>query len=239
MTSVTTSESPLLRAIGIRKSYLRGRQRADVLSGIDVEISRGECVFLVGPSGSGKSTLLAILGCILSPDQGEVHFQGTAVTHLSPAQRTVWRRNNIGFVFQRFHLVRGLTALENVSIPLRLQGVTESEAKQRSQKLLLEVGLADQVHADPRRMSAGQCQRVAIARALATNPDLILADEPTASLDESNGRQAMELFSSLVRGYGKTAIVVTHDPRIYSFADRILRVENGKLNESPLHDLVS
>jgi len=224
---------PTIEAQQIHKSFLRGKQRADVLRGVDLTVDRGEIVFLVGPSGSGKSTLLAILGCILSPDRGEVRLLGESLRGLSAESRTLLRRDRIGFVFQKFQLMRGLTAIDNVSVPLVLKGISDSISQQRGRELLFDVGLADHLTADPRRMSAGQCQRIAIARALASDPELIFADEPTASLDETNGRLAMELFSRLVRERGKTAIVVTHDPRIYSFADRILEVKDGMVREHP------
>jgi putative ABC transport system ATP-binding protein len=229
MVTLSTSTPVVMQASGIHKSFLRGKQSSHVLRGVDVDIRQGECVFLVGPSGSGKSTLLAILGCILSPDTGDVRLLGQNIAHLNSAERTLLRRDKIGFVFQRFHLVRGLTALENVSVPLLLCGEGEHRARERGRELLAEVGLEEHMHADPRRMSSGQCQRVAIARALVADPELIFADEPTASLDEASGQQAMALLARLAREKGKTAIVVTHDPRIYKFADRILQMQEGIL----------
>jgi putative ABC transport system ATP-binding protein len=229
MVTVPTTTPLVMQASGIHKSFLRGKQRSHVLQGVDLEIRQGECVFLVGPSGSGKSTLLAILGCILSPDAGDVRLLGQNVEHLSSQERTLLRRDKIGFVFQRFHLVRGLSALENVTVPLLLRGAGERRSGERGRELLAEVGLEGFIHADPRRMSSGQCQRIAIARALAADPDLVFADEPTASLDEASGEQAMALLARLAKEKGKTAIVVTHDPRIYRFADRILQMQEGKL----------
>jgi len=192
-------------------------------------VARGERVFLVGPSGSGKSTLLAILGCILTPDHGTVRLLGQPVERLTVAERTVLRRDRIGFAFQKFHLIRGLSALENVCVPMQLAGISEGKARVRGRELLAEVGLSEHGSADPRRMSSGQCQRVAIARALALDPEVIFADEPTASLDEASGQQVMELFSRLVRERAKTAVVVTHDLRIFGFADRVLEVHEGQL----------
>ena len=220
---------PAIETKGVHKSFLRGKERAHVLQGVDLEVGQGECLFLVGPSGSGKSTLLAILGSILTPDAGEVRLLGENIERLSARERTRLRRDVIGFVFQRFHLVRGLTALENVCIPLLLRGETERPAKRKAKEILTEVGLAGHLNADPRRMSSGQCQRVAIARALVSDPVLLFADEPTASLDEESGRASMDLLSRLMREHRKTAIVVTHDVRIFDFADRILHMENGKL----------
>ena len=231
--SVATSpQNLILQATNLHKSFARGTQQSHVLRGVHVSVQRGECVFLVGPSGSGKSTLLAILGCILTPDLGTVQLLGEQVEHLSAAERTLMRRDRIGFVFQKFHLIRGLTALENICVPLTLQGVSPRNAQLRAKELLEQVGLAEQAQADPRRMSSGQCQRVAVARALATNAELIFADEPTASLDETSGRQVMELLTKLIREQGKTAVVVTHDPRIFPFADRILQMDQGQLRET-------
>jgi len=229
MTTARSTSPMVLRSREIWKSFLRGKQCSEVLRGVNMEVYQGECVFLVGPSGSGKSTLLAILGCILSPDSGEVELLGQDIAHLSPEERTLLRREKIGFVFQKFHLIRGLSALENVCVPMLLNGVPESSSITRAKSLLTEVGLDEHFHADPRRMSSGQCQRVAIARALATDAELIFADEPTASLDESSGQQAMQLLSKLAREHHKTVIVVTHDNRIFRFADRILEMKEGKL----------
>lgn len=219
----------VVQAAGIHKSFSRGSQCAQVLRGVDMQVNQGECVFLVGPSGSGKSTLLAILGCVLTPDSGKVHLLGQDVGAMNAVERTLLRRERIGFVFQRFHLVRGLTALENVCVPMLLRGERESRSRQRGRELLADVGLAEFANSDPRRMSGGQCQRVAIARALAADPELIFADEPTASLDDASGQQIMALFSRLVKERNKTAIVVTHDVRIFSFADRILQMQEGRL----------
>jgi putative ABC transport system ATP-binding protein len=191
---------------------------------------------LAGPSGSGKTTLLSILGCILSVDEGSVELFGQDLGALQPHERTLLRRDRIGFVFQRFHLIRGLSALENVSVPMTLRGVPTRLATPRSRHLLEAVGLGEKIHAHPRNLSAGQCQRVAMARALANDPALVLADEPTASLDAKNGQEIMQLLQRLVTQEGKTAVVVTHDPRIFSFADQIHWLENGRiaLRESPL-----
>jgi putative ABC transport system ATP-binding protein len=225
------SDSPLLTATGIHKTY-GARSDTPVLRGIDLSICRGECVFLAGPSGSGKSTLLSILGCILTPDQGTIQIGGREVGRLNAPQRAILRRDCIGFVFQRFHLIRGLTALDNVCVPFALRGTLDAAARVRGAELLERVGLGDKINCYPQKLSSGQCQRVALARALSLNPDLILADEPTASLDAKNGQEVMELLRDLTSDAGKAAIVVTHDHRIYHFADRVLSVENGRLNES-------
>lgn len=219
----------VIHVANLAKSYRRGGQEVPVLVDIDLDVARGECVFLAGPSGSGKTTLLSILGCILSADRGHVSLLGQDFAQLTNRQRTLLRRDQIGFVFQRFHLVRGLTALDNVCVPLQLRGERPRVARQRGQQLLEAVGLSDKMRSLPKNLSTGQCQRVALARALAADPEIILADEPTASLDAASGQEAMKLLRRLTTEHGKTAIVVTHDPRIFAFADRICHMENGRL----------
>ncbi|HTN74964.1 MAG TPA: ABC transporter ATP-binding protein [Pirellulaceae bacterium] len=224
--SLTT---PVISVAGVAKSYRRGGQETPVLQSIDLAVAPGECVFLAGPSGSGKTTLLSILGCILTPDAGSVKLLGDEVSTLSNRQRTLLRRDRIGFVFQKFHLIRGLTALDNVCVPLQLRGENMRLARRRGMELLGAVGLADKASSYPKNLSTGQCQRVALARALAVDPDIILADEPTASLDAASGREAMGLLRRLTTEFHKTAIVVTHDPRIFHFADRVCHMDSGRL----------
>jgi len=225
------AETPTVRLEGVSTAYRRGAVAAPVLDGVDLTVHRGECAYLAGPSGSGKTTLLSILGCILAADVGRVELFGQDLAGLGPQQRTLLRRDRIGFVFQRFHLIRGLTALENVCVPMTLRGAAGRAVKPRALYLLEAVGLGEKVYAHPRNLSAGQCQRVAIARALANDPALVLADEPTASLDAKNGQEVMQLLQRLVTQEGKTAVVVTHDPRIFSFADQIHWLENGRIVE--------
>jgi len=226
------ANTPVLHACNIRKSYRRGTSTTQVLGGVDLAVSRGECVFLVGPSGSGKSTLLSILGCILTPDDGQLRILGRDISQLHERARIQVRRDVIGFVFQRFQLIRGLTVFDNVLLPLQLQGRTTLRARERVWELLAAVSLTDQAHARPNNLSAGQCQRVAFARALANDPQIILADEPTASLDAVTGDDIMQLLRRLINEYRKTAIVVTHDPRIFKYADRVHHLENGYLAET-------
>jgi len=203
-----------------------------VLDKVDLQVGLGECVFLLGPSGSGKTTLLSIIGCVLTADSGEVHVLGRDISRLDSTAAALLRRDQIGFLFQKFHLIRGLTAQENVAIPLLLSGISSAQANIRASELLDQVGLADFIKQQPNRMSVGQCQRVAFARALVGDPQLILADEPTASLDAESGQLAMELLRQLTVDAGKTVVVVTHDHRILPFADRVLNVANGKLKET-------
>ena len=216
----------------VKKRYVAGDASRLVLNDCSLVVREGECVFLLGPSGSGKTTLLSIIGCVLAPDEGEVVVMGRNLRDLAPQDAAQFRLHQLGFVFQRYYLIHGLSALENVCIPLTLAGVPNRTARRRGCELLELVGLSEHAFSIPRRMSVGQCQRIALARALAANPPLILADEPTAALDAASGQAAMELLRRVTADVGKTAIVVTHDPRILSFADRVLVMDNGSLTES-------
>jgi putative ABC transport system ATP-binding protein len=221
-------ESPV-HLENVRKAYRRGATVSPVLCGVDLEIRLGECLFLVGPSGSGKTTLLSILGCILTPDEGTVRILGQRVDALDDRARSMLRRKRIGFVFQRFHLIRGLTVAENVEVPLTLLGVAPRPARRRALELLDAVGLSEHASVQTTQLSTGQRQRVALARALSTGPELILADEPTAALDAESGLNAMRLLRRVTAEADTTVVVVTHDPRIFSFADRVLELNGGRL----------
>jgi putative ABC transport system ATP-binding protein len=225
------SDGSVIHAEDVYKSYRRGGTNTPVLCGVSLSVGRGQCVYLAGPSGSGKTTLLSILGCILSPDRGQVRILGEDLGSLGSEGKIRVRRDRLGFIFQRFQLIRGLTALENVCVPLVLRGMTLAAARERGISVLEAVGLADKVAAHPMQLSAGQCQRVAMARALVGDPELILADEPTASLDARNGLEVMELLRRLTAEQGKTAIVVTHDQRIFRYADHIYWLEDGRITE--------
>jgi putative ABC transport system ATP-binding protein len=231
-----TAQTTVVELRGVHKSYIRGNSITRVVEDVDLTVNQGECVFLLGPSGSGKTTLLSIIGCVLTADKGHVSIIGNNVCDLCPDDAAILRRRHIGFVFQRFHLIRGLTAGENVAVPLTLSGWSHGDASRRAEELLVQVGMREHVNVQPNRLSVGQCQRVAFARALATNPDLILADEPTASLDAATGQKALELLRRLTVDAGKSVIVVTHDPRILHFADRTLHMENGRLEERSAGD---
>jgi putative ABC transport system ATP-binding protein len=228
---VTQDSIPVLDARDVTKSYRRGGADTRVLTGVDLCVQAGECVFLVGPSGSGKSTLLSILGCILTPDRGTLRIVGREIGQVTDQARVQIRRDVIGFVFQRYQLIRGLSVLDNVLVPMQLQGKPHREAYRRACELIESVGLAACLHARPHQLSTGQCQRVAFARALANDPLILLADEPTASLDTATGDEIMQLLRRLIVQYHKTAIVVTHDPRIFHYADRIYELEDGRLRE--------
>lgn len=227
------AEQVAVRVENVHKAYRCGNTSTPVLNGVDLTVARGECVYLAGPSGSGKTTLLSILGCILSADQGQISILDHDISRLSRRGCATLRRQHLGFVFQRFHLIRGLSVIDNVCVPLTLQGTAPKVARQRAQTLLDAVGLADKIDAQPRNLSAGQCQRVALARALVGEPDLILADEPTASLDAANGQEVMKLLRRLTTEEGRAVVLVTHDHRIFNFADRILWLENGQVTDMP------
>lgn len=222
-------EDLAIYASGLRKAYRSGSTSTQVLGGVDLEVRRGECIYLAGPSGSGKSTLLSILGCVLTTDSGHVELLGRDVTRLERDQQADFRARNIGFVFQRFHLFSGLSTLENVRIPLSLLGRPPQAAKQRALQLLDAVGLLHKASSRVTRLSVGQRQRVALARALAADPAIILADEPTASLDAHSGISAMKLLRDLAKSENKTVVVVTHDSRIFPLADRILHLQDGRI----------
>lgn len=217
-----------IEAFGVKKSYVTGSVVTPVLEGIDLKVEKGECVFLSGPSGSGKSTLLSILGCILTADEGRIEVLGEDVTHFSARQRAKFRRERIGFVFQRFHLFSGLRAWENVKVALDLLGWPSVKGRAEAHRLLELVGLRDRAGYRVSQLSLGQRQRVALARAVAGEPSIVFADEPTASLDFESGHNAMKLLRELCKNLGKTIVVVTHDPRIYPMADRILTMEDGR-----------
>lgn len=221
---------PIVEARGITKSYRSGSVVTHVLHGIDLRAQSGECLFLAGPSGSGKTTLLSILGCVLSPDAGDIQILGEDIRRMRPKEQVRFRREKIGFVFQRFHLFDGLLAWENVRVAFDLLGVPARLAKSKSRELLDLVGLSDRMNHRVSQLSMGQRQRVAIARALAGEPDIILADEPTASLDAESGLNAMKLLRDLCRRMNRTVVVVTHDNRIYPLADRILMLVDGRLD---------
>jgi putative ABC transport system ATP-binding protein len=226
----------------VHKSFGVGRGGTPILKGVSLETARGESVFLIGPSGSGKTTLLSLLGCILTPDRGSVEVLGQDMSSLRPEQRAAFRRHHLGFVFQNFNLFPTLSALDNVRLALSIRGVPHVAARDRAAELLDKVDLSHRARLRPSRLSTGECQRVAIARALAGDPAILLADEPTAALDAENGAAVMCLLNGLVRDRGATLLIVTHDDRIFPFADRILRLDDGRLTPSEAtvrHDTVA
>jgi putative ABC transport system ATP-binding protein len=218
-----------IRLEGLSKSFEEGGQTRTVLQGVEAEFARGEFVAILGKSGSGKSTLLNLISGIDLVDQGDIWVNGQRLTSLNERQRTLFRRQNIGFIFQFFNLIPTLTVWENVILPLELAGLDNGEARHRAETLLEAVGLLDRRDTFPDRLSGGEQQRVAIARALVHDPMLVLADEPTGNLDEDTGWQVMALLDHLTRQAGKNLILVTHNNEAAAYADRILTLRDGKL----------
>lgn len=198
-----------------------------VLKGVDFAGKPGETLFLVGPSGCGKTTLLSILCGTLLADAGDIQVLGNPLHAMNDRAVTSFRAHHVGFIFQQFNLIPTLSAAENVAVPLFIQDAPTDRARARAAELLADVGLADKRHEYPAKLSVGQQQRVAIARALVHDPDLVVCDEPTSSLDSVTGHQVMELLSAVSRGGERTVVVVSHDPRIYAYADRMVEMEDG------------
>jgi putative ABC transport system ATP-binding protein len=234
----TVAQHPPENAIvaeGIEMIFRSGNQDFRVLKGIDLQVCAGDIELLMGPSGSGKTTLLSILGGILTPTSGEIRLLGQEITRLSRSKLARFRLENLGFIFQGFNLFPALTASENVQAALNLKGIRGRGARQQAQKLLEQVELEEKIDSLPRDLSGGQKQRVAIARALAGQPQLILADEPTAALDSQRGRAVIELLRKLAKEEGCTVVMVTHDVRIIDIADQVVYVEDGTITDSPNH----
>ena len=229
MTNAVSFAQTVIRAQGLSKVYGEGTTELRALSDVDLEIRSGQLTLLMGPSGSGKTTLLSILGCILRASSGNLELLGADVTALPESALPRLRRELIGFVFQGFNLFPALTAAENVALALDLRGIRGKDASRRAEELLVEVDLKDRRHAFPADLSGGQKQRVAIARALAGDPPILLADEPTAALDSTSGRTVIELLLRLAHQHARAVVMVTHDPRVLSYGDRILHLEDGRL----------
>ena len=228
--------APIVRLDRVGKDYREGEEVRQVLRETSATIVEGEMVAIRGRSGSGKSTLLNLIAGIDLPSAGEVWVAGTCLSRLSPAERTRFRRDHLGFVFQFFNLIPTLTVLENVQLPAELAGRSPAEAVARSRTLLAEVGLLDRAGSFPDRLSGGEQQRVAIARALVQDPPLLLADEPTGNLDDVTGRAVMQLLERVTRQRGRTLLLVTHSAPLAATADRVLAIEGGHLVPLPAAD---
>ncbi len=211
------------------KDYVSGEARVHALRGVNMEIAPGELTLLVGPSGCGKTTLISIMAGTLDATAGDVSVLGVDLMHLSKRDKAVFRARNVGFVFQQFNLLPTLTAAENVSIPLILNGVGRHAALARARGMLEAVELGDRVESLPAQLSGGQQQRVAIARALVHEPRLLVCDEPTSAVDARTGRNIMGLIRKVAVQRDRVAVVVTHDPRVFGFGDRIIRLEDGRV----------
>ena len=222
---------PLVELTGIAKSYREGERERVVFRDASLTVARGEWVFLLGRSGSGKSTLLNLISGIDLPDSGTVLVDGIPLNRLSERDRTLFRRERVGFIFQFYNLIPTLTVEENILLPLELAGALTTASRVSARDLLEQVGLADRGGSYPDRLSGGEQQRVAVARALVHRPSLVLADEPTGNLDAETGRQVLDLFERLVRQTGTTMVLVTHSGEVTQLADRIMVTRDGRLVE--------
>lgn len=229
--AINVQKEIAVRCKAITKSYGTGSTQIAALRGIDLDVYRGELLTIVGPSGCGKTTLISIISAILDQDSGQCEVLGYDLATLDQEKRVRFRGESIGFVFQVFNLLPALTARENVAVPLLIQGKPRNIAIEQAQTVLDSVGLASRADALPSQLSGGQQQRVAIARSLVHNPRLIVCDEPTASLDHKTGHEMMALLRGVAQSTDRTLIVVTHDNRILEFADRIARMDDGKIME--------
>jgi putative ABC transport system ATP-binding protein len=219
----------VMEAVDVVKVLGRGPSQVQALRGVSLALAGGELILLIGPSGSGKTTLLSILGCILSPTSGTVRVRGESTAKMQPEDMARIRRNHIGFIFQSYHLFPTLTAVDNVRLALDVRGEPSGSAIAKARKALAAVALSHKMKSFPRELSWGEQQRVAIARALAGNPSAVLADEPTSALDGENGQAIMKLLAEIAKDQARGVLVVTHDPRILPFADRIVRIEDGRI----------
>jgi len=213
----------------LTREYVRDEFRVMALKDASIEIHKGEFMALMGPSGSGKSTLLYLIAAMERPTSGEIQVLGQSLTQLSDGRIAEWRNAHIGFVFQSYNLIPVLTSLENVELPLKLTKLGKKQRLEHAETALKLVGLGDRLHHFPRQLSGGQEQRVAIARALVTDPDLILADEPTGNLDANSANEVLGMLERLNKEYGKTIVMVTHDPHAARFATKIRYLEKGEL----------
>ncbi|MBX7406362.1 ABC transporter ATP-binding protein [Clostridium chauvoei] len=221
--------SKIVECNDISKSFKVGSIKTDILKGITLSINEGEFVAVVGESGSGKSTFLNILGGLMSADKGDIFIGDVQVDKLGENQLALFRRNNMGFIFQSYNLMPQLSALENVEMPLIFSGVPKKERIKRAKEMLERVGLGDRINHKPSELSGGQQQRVSIARALINNPKIILADEPTGNLDSKTSIEILDLLKELNRKYNMTFVVVTHSHVVYNYADKIIKMQDGLL----------
>ena len=228
-TTPSNAAKPLVRIVGVHKYFRRGSERIDVLNGLHLEVGEGEFFGLMGPSGSGKTTLLNLIAGLDRPSTGEVWVGTQCISRMSESQLARWRTRHVGFVFQFYHLLPVLSAYENVELPLLLLPLSARQRRQQVELALELVGLKDRMWHRPGQLSGGQQQRVGIARAIVTDPELIVADEPTGDLDAASAEEILDLLEELCSGVNKTIILVTHDPRAASRAHRVQRLEKGVL----------
>ncbi len=222
----------LIEVRGLDKTYRRGNEEIDVLQGLNLDVDKGDFVAFMGPSGSGKTTLLNLLGGLDVPTRGSVTVAGDEITHMSRGKLTEWRARHVGFIFQMYNLIPVLTAFQNVELPLLLTKLSKAERRKHVETALEIVGVADRMNHFPRQLSGGQEQRVAVARAIIADPTFLLCDEPTGDLDRKSADEVMSLIRRLVEEYGKTVLMVTHDPLVARQAKITLHLEKGVLVEA-------
>jgi len=227
---MSSDGKPLVQVKHVTKTFRRGSEEIHVLSGLDLEVKRGEFLALMGPSGSGKSTLLNLIGGLDRAGEGEVEIGEDRIGQLSDRQLAAWRARHVGFVFQFYNLMPVLTAERNVELPLLLTHLSRSERKKHVETALKAVGLSHRMHHHPRQLSGGEQQRVGIARAIVTDPTLLLCDEPTGDLDRKSGDEILSLLQALNQEHGKTIIMVTHDPHASARASRTVHLDKGQLS---------
>jgi len=230
---------PVIRLEDVWKIYIMGEVEVPALQGMGLDIYPGEFVAIMGPSGSGKSTAMNMVGCLDVPTRGRISLAGQDISKLTESDLAQIRGKKIGFIFQTFNLMPGLTALENVMLPMTFQGVPKDRREERAKKLLESVGLGDRLSHKPTELSGGQQQRVAIARSLSNDPEVILADEPTGNLDQKTGAEVMMMLSDLHTKEGKTIVMVTHDANVAKYAERTVNLKDGKVvstDENPEHE---
>lgn len=228
---VETNNRLAARCSGVVKSYGSGDAKVAALRGVDLDVQQGELLMVVGPSGCGKTTLISVIGAILGQESGECMVLGHDVQRMSQSERARFRGTSIGFVFQMFNLLPALSAVENVAIPLLIHGTPRQNAESQAREAVEAVGLGSRPNALPGELSGGQQQRIAIARALIHDPKLVVCDEPTSNLDHDTGVAVMEILRGTGKRHDRALIVVTHDPRIFQFADRIAHMDDGKITD--------
>ena len=232
---MNTDNKPLVEIRELTKAYVRGKQRVEVLHGINLDIPAGDFVALMGPSGSGKTTLLNLIGGLDSPSSGLLKVQNQRIDDLSSDELAAWRANTVGFIFQSYNLMPVLSAQRNVELPLLLADMSAAERARRARVALELVGLSDRAAHKPNELSGGQQQRVAIARALVSDPRILICDEPTGDLDRKTADEILRLLQSLNRDHGKTIVMVTHDPKAADYARRTVHLDKGTLVDEAVH----
>jgi putative ABC transport system ATP-binding protein len=232
--NATASTQLAVHVRAVTKTFGTGEAAVRALKGVDFTARQGELLMIVGPSGCGKTTLLSVIAGTLNFDDGEIDVFGSALHQMKPRHVTEFRKRHVGFIFQQFNLIPTLTCVENVSVPLLINGVARREAERRAEAMLAQLGLAGRGHERPTNLSGGQQQRVAIARALVHEPRLVICDEPTSALDKDTGGHIMDLLRDVARHPDRSVIVVTHDNRIFKYADRLTEMEDGRVQR--VHD---